>query len=134
MAMVLSFYNLCFSQNEEQKDVEKVNKQSTIIFKNTVYDYGTINQGSDGIAEFEFKNMSKDNVNITNVRTSCGCAGADWPRETIKKKKNGKITVTYDTKIIGKFHKVVYVYIDKLEKPVKLEIKGEVVPSNANRN
>ncbi|MDR2009669.1 MAG: DUF1573 domain-containing protein [Bacteroidales bacterium] len=124
--LVLSF-NLCFSQSKEEESKEKVNKQSVLIFKNTVYDYGTINKGDDGTAIFQFKNITKDNVQLTNVKASCGCTDTDWSREPIKKKKTGEIKVKYDTNIVGKFHKIIYVYIDKLENPLKLEIKGEVI-------
>ncbi len=119
-AIIIFSCSLCFSQAKENEEKEKVNKQSLLIFKNNVYDYGTINKGDDGTAIFKFKNISKQDIQLTNVKTSCGCTGADWPREVIKKKKDGEIIVKYDTNIVGKFHKVIYVFVDKLENPDRI--------------
>lgn len=120
------FSNISYSQVDESSN--KVNKQAVLIFKSTVFDYGVMNEGDEGIATFEFKNISKADVIITNVKTSCGCTDAEWPEGVIKKNKKGTIKIKYDTTEIGKFHNSVFVHIDKLENPIKLEVKGEVLP------
>ncbi len=121
------------AQKPESKEPAKTEKQGVILFKNTVYDFGTIEYGSEAVAVFVFKNMTKQPVKLTNVKTSCGCTGAEWPREEIAKKKKNKITVTYDSKRVGKFQKTIYVYVDGQDNPVQLEIKGEVSPNNGDQ-
>ncbi len=116
------------AQKAESKEPEKTEKQGIIIFKSLTYDFGTIDYDSEAVAIFVFKNMTKQSVKLTNVKTSCGCTGAEWPREEIAKKKKNKITVKYDSKRVGKFQKTVYVYVEGQENPIQLEIKGEVSP------
>ena len=131
---ILFISNFSFSQTNTNKDLDKTSKPTSIVFKNTVYDFGTVEYGEEAIGEFVFKNISKSPIRLTNVRASCGCTGTDWPREEIKRRKKGTITVTYDTKRVGKFHKNVYVYVDGNKNPIQLEVKGEVLPSrNGNK-
>jgi hypothetical protein len=80
----------------------------------------------------KLKWLSLRPIKLTNVKTSCGCTGAEWPREEIAKKKKGKITVTYDSKRVGKFNKTVYVYVEGQENAIQLEIKGEVSPQEGS--
>jgi hypothetical protein len=114
-----------FSQNENKK--EQIGKQGSIVFKSTVYDFGKILKGSDGKAEFVFKNISKQPILISNVKPSCGCTEANWTKEPIKKNKKGKISATYNTQNIGKFQKTISVYIEGQEQAIQIEIKGEVL-------
>lgn len=93
----------------------------------TTYDFGKIEENSEGVVEFEFKNTGKDALIITNVSSSCGCTVPTYPKEPIEKNKTGVIKVKYDTKRIGIFTKSVKVFSNAKNSPVKLIIKGEVV-------
>jgi len=139
ITLIISFIVLSgfiFAQ-DDTNEPDKTSKASSIVFKSTVYDFGTLQYQEDATGEFVFKNVTKEPVRLTNVRASCGCTGTDWPREEINKRKKGTISVTYDTKRVGKFHKNVYVYVDGNPNPIQLEIKGEVLAgedsSNKNR-
>ncbi len=131
---LLVISSFAIGQNEIKKEPEKTQKQSTIVFKSTTYDFGTLKYNEEAKGEFEFKNVSKAPVILTNVRASCGCTGTDWPREEIKKRKKASISVTYDTKRVGKFQKNVYVYIDGKPNPIQLQIKGEILPNESDNN
>lgn len=122
---IVLFISLSFAQNTEEPLPAK---NSYISFKSVVYDFGTLEYGAEASGEYIFKNISKETVKLTNVKASCGCTGTEWPREEIKKGKKGTIAVTYDTKRVGKFHKTIYVYVDKAENPIQLQIKGTVLP------
>lgn len=119
---------VAFAQKEET-----VQKQTSILFDKTVCDFGTINKGDDATCVFTFKNVSKQPVALSNVKTSCGCTVADWPKEPIAKKKKGEIKVKYDSNRIGSFHKTVKVFLTGSETPIQLEIKGTVLAPNANQ-
>lgn len=119
--------NYSFSQKNNTEREEKIAKQSSIIFKSQVYDFGKLNLGEEGTSIFEFKNISKKDVTITNVETSCECTGAEWPKDPIRKNGKGIIKVTFEAEETGKFNKQVFVYTDKTGNPVKLEIKGEIL-------
>lgn len=122
--------SLSFAQKQEFESPAKTSKQSTVLFKNLVYDFGKIKHESEAKAVFIFKKVSKKPVKITNVQTSCGCAAADWSREEITNKKKQKISIVYDSRIIGKFTKYAYVYVEGQDEPIQLQIKGEVLPSD----
>ncbi|MDY0140463.1 MAG: DUF1573 domain-containing protein [Bacteroidales bacterium] len=121
-----------FAQNNVKKEPETTSRQSSIMFKQTVFDFGTIKQGEEAKGVFEFKNLTKQSVKLTNVRASCGCTGTEWPREEIKKRGKGTVSVSYDTRRVGKFQKNVYVYIDGNDQPIQLEVKGEVLVADGN--
>ncbi len=126
--------SLAFGQKKEFESPSQTNKQSSILFKTLIYDFGKITHESEAKAVFVFKNISKHNIKLTNVQTTCGCTAAEWPREEIAKRKKQKIIIQYDSRIIGKFQKYIYVYVAGLNDPIQLQIKGEVLPSEINQN
>lgn len=135
------FAGIAFSQEKVVKKVsttptetndEKVEKRSSIVFDKLIHDFGAMEKGGDASCVFTFKNVSKKPVTLTNVKTSCGCTAADWPKEPVAKKKKGTIKVKYDSNRIGKFTKTIKVYVDGEENPIQLEIKGTIISPNAN--
>lgn len=100
-----------------------------IWFQETVHDYGNIAEDSDGTWSFTFKNLGKEPIVINRVRSTCGCTVPSWPREPVEPGVSGKITVRYNTAQTGTFLKSVQVYSTALNSPVKLQIKGKVVPA-----
>lgn len=137
--VIMLIASVAFSQEngakKEKKDkpqTENVEKRSSILFDKLVHDFGTIEKGGDASCVFTFKNITKKPVTLTNVKTSCGCTAADWPKEPVAKKKKASIKVKYDSNRVGKFTKTIKVYIDGEENPIQLEIKGTIVSPNAN--
>ena len=136
---IILIAGMAFSQENAPKkgkkdkvQTENVEKRSSILFDKLVHDFGTMEKGGDASCVFTFKNVTKKPVTLTNVKTSCGCTAADWPKEPIAKKKKGSIKVKYDSNRIGKFTKTIKVYIEGEENPIQLEIKGTIVSPNAN--
>ena len=124
--IILSVFILpVFAQDkiETNKDTKNL---PDIYFSETIHDYGVMEYGGDGVIEFEFKNVGKQPLILTNVRASCGCTTPIWPKEPVKKGKKGSITVKYNTKIAGKFTKTIKVYSNAKSSMVTLTIKGEV--------
>jgi len=99
-----------------------------IFFEETIHDYGEIPKDSDGTWSFAFKNLKEEAIVINRVRTTCGCTVPDWPREPVEPGGLGEITVKYNTAHSGTFSKSVYVYATASNSPVKLQIKGKVLP------
>ena len=136
---IMLFAGIAFSQEKADKNgkkdkeqTENVEKRSSIVFDKLVHDFGTMEKGGDASCVFTFKNITKKPVTLTNVKTSCGCTAADWPKEPVAKKKKGSIKVKYDSNRIGKFTKTIKVFIEGNENPIQLEIKGTIVSPNAN--
>jgi len=116
---------LVFSVGCSQNDGE--NSSAEMTFKDDLtFDFGKIEQNSDGTHTFIFKNTGKDALVITNVKSTCGCTVPTYPSEPVKKGSKGEIHVKYDTKRLGVFNKTVTVYSNAKNSPIKLHIKGEV--------
>lgn len=97
-----------------------------ITFEREIYDYGTIDYGSDGSYAFKFTNTGKDPLVITNATGSCGCTVPKWPKEPILKGQSSYINVTYDTKRPGPFTKTVTISSNATSSSKVITIKGVV--------
>ena len=98
-----------------------------IEFESETIDYGSIDQGSDGVRYFKFTNSGKTPLIITNCQGSCGCTVPECPtKEAIMPGESGEIRVKYDTKRVGPFNKTVTVKSNASNKVVYLKIKGKV--------
>jgi hypothetical protein len=99
-----------------------------IWFEETLHNYGEITVGSDGQWSFVFRNLGKESIVVNRVRSTCGCTVPSWPQEPVAPGDSAIITVEYNTAQTGTFLKSVYVYSSAANSPVKLQIKGRVVP------
>ena len=123
---IFLFIAICFTitgvHAQEIKDTTLV-----ITFENTIHDYGTIAQGSDGNYEFTFTNRGKTPLILSNVRSSCGCTIPVWTKDPIQPKGKGSIKVQYNTANVGTFQKSITVISNAKNSPVILTIKGNVI-------
>jgi hypothetical protein len=110
-------------------------KAPKITFETETIDYGTIENGADGVREFVFKNTGKKPLLITACQGSCGCTVPQWPKEAIAKGKSATIKVTYDTKRTGPFQKTVTVTSNAATPSKIITIKGVVnaAPTTTNK-
>jgi len=120
--MFMSIVSISLSAQEPQ-----VVKSDSIIFETTVYDYGTIEQGSDGASVFKFTNKGETPLILSNVRASCGCTVPKWTKEPIQPGASGTIDVNYNTNLIGTFNKTITVNSNAVNSVLTLRIKGNVV-------
>lgn len=98
-----------------------------ITFEEEVIDYGTIEQGADGVREFKFKNTGKEPLVISNARGSCGCTVPTWPKEPIKPGESSVIKVKYDTKRLGAINKSVTITSNAKTATKVVRIKGKII-------
>lgn len=117
----------CFSLFNLAAQQAQTASKDSIIFKNLVHDYGTIQQGAGGGSEFVFTNKGEKPLLLTNVRASCGCTAPTWPREPILPGEQGVIKVGYNTNLIGVFSKVISVSSNAANSMVTLTVKGTVL-------
>lgn len=98
----------------------------TVRFDKTVFDFGRVDLRDGAVScSFEVTNIGDKPLNILAVTTSCSCTTPKWTKGDIAPGKNGRIDVSY-TNDEGPypFDKALTVYIDGLEKPVILHVKG----------
>lgn len=99
-----------------------------IKFKSEVIDFGTIENGSDGVRVFEFTNTGDAPLIISRVYSSCGCTIPKKPEDPILPGETGEIQVKYDTKRTGPIRKTITVNSNAVEATKALKIKGVVLP------
>jgi hypothetical protein len=122
--LLIVFLGACVNSNEEK--AKKSGKG--IYFEEEFHNYGEITENSDGSYKFLFRNVSDEPIIINRVRSSCGCTIPLWPREPIEPGRQDEILVRYNTELMGSFQKSIYVYSTAVNSPVKLQIKGKVIP------
>ena len=96
-------------------------------FETEVIDYGEIEANSDGNRVFNFKNVGKSPLIISQVKGSCGCTVPTKPEEPIMPGETGEIKVKYATNRIGPFSKTVTITSNAYEDTKVLRIKGRVL-------
>ena len=101
-------------------------KLPEIKFTSLVHDYGTIYKNGDGVCYFEFTNIGRADLQLSNVSSSCGCTVPQWPKEPVAPGETASIKVSYNTSRVGGINKNVYVDSNVGER-VTLTIKGNVV-------
>lgn len=109
-------------------DTSKVKQDGAVIsFLNTSYDAGTVSKNAGLNYDFEFTNIGNEPLFISNVRTSCNCTVASFPREPILPGESEKIKIELDTKIPGSFKKVIAVYSNAVNNYAAELAKSRVV-------
>jgi len=98
-------------------------------FKEETHDFGEVPDGPKAEYDFEFRNVGKSPIVITEAHGSCGCTVPEWPKEPIKPKHKGKIHVTYNTAgRVGPINKDVTITSNAQQSVMKLHITGMVMP------
>ena len=90
---------------QDVPEVDSINV-AQITFTKTSHDFGKIKEGEVVEHTFTFKNTGKMPLSIENVKVSCGCTAADYPKEPVAPNAEGKIKLRFDSKgKVGKQNK-----------------------------
>ncbi len=92
-----------------------------------VVDLGQVQFYNPTRATFELKNVGKKPLLIDKVDTSCGCAEAEFPQSPVEAGESFAISVLYDARMMGHFHKIIDVYSNASAEPVSMDLRGVVV-------
>lgn len=97
------------------------------------HDFGQLQEGPLATTSFEIRNLGDADLNITTVRTSCGCTGAVVGNRHVPPGDKTQVEVIYRTEgRPGPFKKLVSVQSDDPTSPnLLLEIRGNVIPRPA---
>ncbi|SFG44012.1 Protein of unknown function [Prevotella sp. KH2C16] len=95
--------------------------------KQSVIDCGQILFQRPVTVDFELQNKGNRPLYIRDVKTSCGCATASYPRNGIPQDESFKVSASYDAQQLGHFEKLIAVYSNADDKPLLLTLRGHVV-------
>jgi len=101
-----------------------------VEFETTSFDFGKPMEGEKAKAVFSFKNTGDADLEITQIRASCGCTNARTTETRIIPGRSASIEAVFNTAgYPGKVSKTVTVATnDPARSTVVLTIKGEVIP------
>lgn len=101
--------------------------QATLDFDSKELKLKNIEEGQLAEGVFTFTNNSDTTIVLSNVRGSCGCTVAKWPKEAIAPQGKGEIKVVYNSmNRPGYYVKSVRVTSAMFKKPIELKVKGFV--------
>lgn len=104
-------------------------QEPVITFEKTTHDFGKINESERVSTVFEFKNEGTAPLVLTDVKASGSYITFKWSPEPIEPGQVGQIKVTYNTDgRPGRFQKSITITSNASSEPIRLYIKGEVVP------
>lgn len=112
-----------------EEDNKEVGLDPDISFENPEHDFGDIFSGEKVGHIYKFKNKSKGELKINEVKTSCGCTAVIISSKNIPYNGDGEIKVAFNTKSdVGKVSKNITVYSNDPDTPeYKLTISGIVI-------
>jgi len=68
-----------------------------IQFENTIHDFGKIKEGKIVDYTFKYKNVGSEVLEVSHVRTSCGCTAAVINGKSLKPGEEGTLKVEFDS-------------------------------------
>ncbi len=103
-------------------------KQAVISAKETIYDFGEINEADGKVSHtFVIDNTGDAPLVLTRVIASCGCTTPEWTKEPIAPGKSGDVKITYNPAgRPGVFAKTISIYSNGKKGSFILTIKGKV--------
>ena len=112
---------------KDDKTVE-VGAQTSMVFKSTVFNAGTVYKGEVIKAVFEVENTGDHPLVFGEVRPSCSCTVAKKPTKPLMPGKRTKIIAEVNTDDLHtkRIHKVVTVMTNTSPNITLLEIKGRI--------
>ena len=121
---VADFIRMPISANEPV-DKEMVAKME---FEETVYDFGSVKQGTKVNHTYKFTNSGKVPLIITDARSTCGCTVPTFPKTPIAPGKSGKIKVVFDTTNFSERQgKPITITANTYPNKTELMIKGDII-------
>ena len=101
-----------------------------IEFAETLYDFGTVDEGETVNKTFKFTNTGQVPLLISDARSTCGCTVADYPKEPVAPGESGSIEVNFNTiKKRNRQKKVVTLTANTYPAETKVALEGFVNPA-----
>lgn len=126
-------YSCDIRKKDKRTSATTVSKQvitdtTTVEIIDSVYDFGTINEGDIVEFSFRFKNTGKKPLEIADAKASCGCTVPEKPTAPIKPGEIGYIKVKFNSdRKPGEAHKSITVTSNAMPEFPELYLKGTVI-------
>lgn len=94
--------------------------------ENAEIDCGSVGYNQPVTATFKMKNKGGRKLVIQDVKVSCGCLAADYPKNEISGGEEFTVRLTYDARQMGHFFKEACIYSNGSKTPVYISMVGVV--------
>ncbi len=74
------------------------------MFAEKEHNFGTVARGADTVFKFPVKNIYKQDIELTNVRSSCGCTSPTLEHKLLKTGETGYVVATFNTRTFDGVH------------------------------
>jgi hypothetical protein len=99
-----------------------------ITWRDTLYEFGEVNEGDVVTKEFFFTNTGTAPLLITQAKSTCGCTIPEWPKEQIPPDSSGVVTVKFNTiNRTGSQLKEVTIFANTFPNQSIIRLKGRVI-------
>jgi hypothetical protein len=105
------FCGKIYAQTGDSNSQTPETPKTGVVFKETVYNFKTVEYGSDVSHSYIFTNMSNLPITIKSVTPGCGCTTTEYTKGPIMPGKTGTISIKYDSSREGYFAKNVAVVV-----------------------
>ncbi|MBC7451798.1 MAG: DUF1573 domain-containing protein [Cytophagales bacterium] len=104
------------------------NAQADMSFKQMTHDFGVVPAGKDTIwYTFVFTNSGNEALTINDVKTSCDCTLAEWPKNSIQPGKTAVIKGGFKIENkSGTFEKNIIIIANTSPATTFLTLKGDI--------
>lgn len=121
---VRDFYLRIIQGKTLQTDSEDKKIVTTVSLASTALSMGDFAWQEEQQGTFRLKNTGEKPLVIQDVVTSCGCLMVDYSQEPVLPGKEAVLRVTYKADNPGYFNKVMMVYCNAENSPIKLRVSG----------
>ena len=109
LTLAAALLTVTVSSAQKLSAVDNSQNAGKVEWLNRQADFGKIPFGVPVTREFKVKNISRENLIILQVRTTCSCTSVMWSQEPIPPGQTGAIIATFDAQREGDFYKVLAV-------------------------
>jgi hypothetical protein len=102
-----------------------------MTFKDTLYDFGEINEGKEISYAYEFVNDGKQTLLIAEAKSSCGCTVPKWPQKPISPGDSGRINIVFNSlNRTNHQSKTINIFANTVPNKTTLYLQGNVLPKS----
>ncbi|AMR32737.1 hypothetical protein A0256_15550 [Mucilaginibacter sp. PAMC 26640] len=124
MMICAVFLGLAFTANTAMAQDDT---KAEFKFNEEKHDFGDIPQGTPVTTVFEFTNVGKEPLILSEVRPTCGCTIADYTKTPVLSGAKGMIKITYNAAVASAFNKTIVVTSNSKTPTKYLNIVGKVI-------
>lgn len=127
--LTLCNLGLILSQDAPASQAPGFIQESGISFSESEIAFGRVKQGQKLKKEIQYTNSSQREIQIEDVRSTCGCTTSDPSKRSLRPGESGQLVVTFDagTKS-GPSETTVALHLKNTAEPAILRVRADIVP------